>query len=157
GKRTLTGASGMLTKYLLPFLAGAGVALMIYTVVSQNKPMVRPEPVVQPAPAPYAANVPGAGLVEPSSEYITVGTDVSGVVRKVLVKAGDQVKDGDPLFEIDDRAMRAELAMREADVASAQSSISKLKALPRVEDIPPAQARVEEAKSLLADAAARLD
>jgi RND family efflux transporter MFP subunit len=41
---------------------------------------------------------------------------VSGVVEEVLVKVGDQVKRGDPLFRVDSREARAAVASREAEI-----------------------------------------
>ncbi len=146
----------MMTKFLLPLLAIAGVALAVYTVMAQNKPQMVSPPVVQPASSPYESQVPGAGLVEPSTEFIAVGTNVPGIVTRVFVKAGDRVKAGDPLFAIDDRSLRAELAMREAAVAVAASQIERLTSLPRAEDVPPAEARVREAESQVADLEAQL-
>jgi multidrug efflux pump subunit AcrA (membrane-fusion protein) len=146
----------MLTKYLLPLLAVAGVVLAVYTVAAQNKPQPVTPPVAEPASSPYETKVPGAGLVEPSTEFIAVGTHVPGVVTSVHVKAGDRVKAGDPLFGIDDRTLRADLAARETAVRVAQAQLEKLLASPRPEDVPPAEARVREAESQLADLKAQL-
>lgn len=146
----------MFTKILLPLLAIAGVCLAVYTVMAQNKPQLVSPPVAQPASSPYESQVPGAGLVEPSTEFIDVGTNVPGIVTRVLVKAGDQVKAGDPLFSIDDRSLKAELAMRDAAVAVATAQIERLTSLPRVEDVPPAEARLTEAESQVADVQAQL-
>ncbi|MBY0262806.1 MAG: biotin/lipoyl-binding protein [Phycisphaerales bacterium] len=143
-------------KYGLPLLALMGVLLAVYTVTAQNKPTPVMPPVAQPASAPYSANVPGAGLVEPSTEFIAVGTHAAGVVTQVFVKANDRVKAGDPLFTIDDRALRSELAAREATARSAQASLDRMLAMPRAEDIPPAEAKLLEAQSQLADAQAQL-
>jgi HlyD family secretion protein len=136
---------------IIPTLAVAGVCLAAYTVMKQNKPIVPAQPVAQPASPPYADRVAGAGLVEASTQNIAIGTQISGVVSKVHVKAGDRVKAGDPLFTIDERQQSAELAVREAALRSAQQSLAKLKALPRVEDVPPAEARVVEMKAMVDD------
>jgi multidrug efflux pump subunit AcrA (membrane-fusion protein) len=136
---------------IIPTLAVAGVCLAAYTVMKQNKPIIPAQPVAQPASPPYADRVAGAGLVEASTQNIAIGTQISGVVSKVHVKAGDRVKAGDPLFTIDERQQSAELAVREAALRSAQQSLAKLKALPRVEDVPPAEARVVEMKAMVDD------
>lgn len=146
----------MIVKYVVPLLAVLGAGLAVVTVLAQQKKVVPAPPVAQPAPAPYAANVPGAGLVEPSTENIAIGTNIAGVATKVLVKAGDRVKAGDPLFTIDDRAQRAELAMREAAVQAAEAQVGRLTALPRAEDIPPAEARLVAAESDAGDQDAKL-
>lgn len=141
----------MFVKYVVPALAVLGAGVAVYTVLAQNKKTEPAAPLVQPATAPFKANVPGAGLVEPSTENIAIGTQLAGVVMEVFVKAGDRVAKGAPLFKIDDRSLRAELAMREAAVQVASSSLQRLQSLPRAEDIPPVEARVREAEADLAD------
>lgn len=146
----------MFIKYFLPLAAIAGVLFVVYTVMAQNKPLPPAQPVAAPAASPYQSQVPGAGLVEPSTEFIAIGTNVSGVVTKIFVKPGDKVKQGDALFMIDDRSLRAELASREAMVLAAQSSLEKLLAMPRAEELPPAEAKLREAESQVADLSAQL-
>jgi multidrug efflux pump subunit AcrA (membrane-fusion protein) len=143
-------------KYGLPILALLGVLLAVYTVTAQNRPTPVQPPVAQPASAPFSANVPGAGLVEPSTEFIGVGTHAPGIVARVYVKAGEHVKAGDPLFSVDDRSLRAELATREAAVRASRASLDRMLAMPRAEDVPPAEARLREAESQLEDARAQL-
>ena len=76
-----------------------------------------------------------------------------GVVWEVFVKIGDKVKKGDPLFRLDDRELpgrAARCARRAWPRPSAQ--FHKLEAAPRAEDIPPAEAAVEEARAKVNDA-----
>lgn len=147
----------MVTKYMLPVLAVCGIALAVMTVRAQSREVKPAPPVAQPAPAPYEANVPGAGLVEASTENIAIGTHVPGVVTKVFVKAGDKVKAGDALFSLDDRQMRAELGLREAAVLTAQAELDRLKQRPRPEEIPPMEARLAAAERARDDSRAMLD
>lgn len=146
----------MVTKYLLPLLAIAGVWLAVYTVMAQSTPTKVMPPVAQPASAPYASQVPGAGLVEPSTEFIAIGTNVPGIVTRVYVKATDRVKAGDPLFSIDDRTLKAELEARQAAVAVAQAQLDRMIAMPRPEDLPPLEASLSGAQSQLDDLKAQL-
>lgn len=136
---------------VIPALAVAGVCLAVYTAMQQNKPVTPAQPVARPASPPYADRLAGAGLVEASTQNIAIGTQISGVVSAVMVRAGDHAKAGDPLFTIDDRQARAELGVRQAAHRSAERALAKLRALPRAEDVPPAEARVEEMTTMLAD------
>jgi multidrug resistance efflux pump len=77
-------------------------------------------------------------------------------VTNVYVHAGDDVKKGHPLFSLDDRDLRAELALRKANLDLARSRLAKLEVSPRPEEIPPAEARVAEASALLEDAKVQL-
>jgi HlyD family secretion protein len=149
--------------YVIPLLAVAGVGVAAWTAFSSNKPVVPAQPVAQPAASPFASPVAGAGIVEASTRNIAIGTNVPGIVTKVYVQIGDQVKAGMPLFSIDDRTLRSELAVRQSELASAEASLAEANArlgrdqrAPRVEDLPPLEARVAEAQASLEDARVQL-
>lgn len=142
----------MIRKYVLPILALFGVAFAVFTVVNGQKQLPPAPPVAQPADAPYEAKVAGAGIVESASENIAISTPVPGLVTDVKVAVGSDVKQGDELFRLDTRDMQAELLVRKAALESARQKLEKLKAMPRAEDLPPAQAKVVEAQASLADA-----
>ena len=109
-------------------------------------------PPIAPPTAGFQHTVGAVGLVEASSENISISTAVSGLVVHVYVKAGDRVSAGQPLFSLDDRDLKAELVTRHASVEAARSRVAKLEQSPRPEEIPPAEARVREAEAALADA-----
>jgi RND family efflux transporter MFP subunit len=113
----------MFRKYLLPALAVLGVVFSIYSVVTGQRPIAPAQPVTLPAQSEFQSKVAGAGIVEASTENIAVGTLVPGVVTEVSVKIGDTVKAGAPLFRIDDRDLRAELAVRQAVLLSARARV----------------------------------
>jgi len=142
----------MFRKIFLPVLAVVGVVFAIYTVKAGNKPVPVSKPVAEPALAPFGSYVAGSGLIESSTENIAVGTHVAGVVTRVRAKVGDTVKAGDELFQIDDRDLKAELAVREAALLSAKAELEKLENMPRPEEIPLAEARVGEARATLENA-----
>jgi multidrug resistance efflux pump len=142
----------MFRKYLLPLLAIAGVVFAVFSVVRGQRPVPPAPPVAEPARAPYQAYVAGAGIIEASTENIAIGTNVPGIVTDVVVKVGDRVKAGDALFKIDDRTMQSQLVVQQAALESARQKLAKLVAMPRAEDVPPAEAKVTEAEAALADA-----
>jgi multidrug efflux pump subunit AcrA (membrane-fusion protein) len=147
----------MFTRYILPILAIAGVVWAVLFVRAGSKPIPASQPVAEPAHAPFESYIAGAGLVEASTENIAVGTIVPGVVTDLFVKVGDTVKAGDPLFKVDDRDLQAELIVRKSGLASAKEKLARLQSLPRPEDIPPAEAKVAEAKAQFADAKDQLE
>jgi multidrug efflux pump subunit AcrA (membrane-fusion protein) len=86
-------------------------------------PRGRPPPAARVAATvapPFAAQVSGTGLTETGRGNIAIGTPVAGVVAAVHVRVGDAVAAGAPLFSIDDRALRADLAVARAKVAEAE-------------------------------------
>jgi HlyD family secretion protein len=114
----------MIRKYLIPLLALAGVAFAVFTVIrGDNTPP--PVPSFSDAPqSPYRTSVAGSGLVEASTENILIGTPIAGIVAKIFVQIGGNVKAGDPLFMIDDRALRSDLAIRVAAVQVAEAQLA---------------------------------
>lgn len=147
----------MMTRYILPLVAVIGVTFAVYTVVQARQSASPSKPVVTPPSRPTAdRTIAGSGLVEARRENIPIGVNVPGVVTELFVKKGDYVKKGAPLFRVDDRELKAMLRVREADLASAKATYHKLKAAPRPEDVPPAEAAVEEAKARLNDSEAAM-
>ena len=147
----------MLTRIGIPVLAGVAV---IFAAISVNR--LRPveskvEPYLPPPSASFNGKVGAVGIVEASSENIAVSLPVPGMVTAVYIKAGDRVTKGQRLFSLDDRDVRAELALRQSTLDLAKARLEKLEASPRPEEIPPAEARVREAEAQLSDAKVQLD
>jgi HlyD family secretion protein len=118
---------------------------------------VRPvhNPTIPASPPPETTSdktVAAEGLVEPESENIALSSAVSGLVTRVYAKTGDRVRAGQPLFSLDDREFAADLGVKRAMLESARARLARLQQAPRPEEVPPAQAKVDEAKTLLADA-----
>jgi len=109
-------------------LAAVGFLFAIYSVVSSNQPMPVAEAVAEPASAPYKSYIAGSGIIEAKSQNIAIGTPLPGIVIKVAVKVGDKVKTGAPLFYLDDRDTRAELAIKSADLVKAKADVIVAKA-----------------------------
>ena len=137
----------MLTKIALPIIALALIAFAVNFLAATGERIPELPPPIQPATNPYATTVAGAGIVEPQTENISVGSPVSGVVVEVMAVVGRKVKAGDPLFRIDDRQLRAELAIRQAMLSDAMAELERLEGMPRPEELPAAEARVREAQA----------
>jgi HlyD family secretion protein len=122
--RSPNSKAGVFRKYILPLLALAGVVLATVEVMrtERNRPPVSPSTEIPESP--YPCYVAGAGLVEASSENISVGSQTAGIVSRIFVGIGDAVEAGEPLFEIDGRAVRAELAKSQAAVRVAEVEVA---------------------------------
>src|SRR5260221_1333310 len=110
-------------KLILPLIA---LAALIFGAVSVVPSQPNHEPTTPPSPppvSPYARTVAAVGLVETSTENIAIGTPLSDVVTEVPVTVGQAVKVGDPLFKLDDRQRRADLAARQAELRVAESEV----------------------------------
>lgn len=147
----------MFRNWFLPMIALSllGVAGYHVTKNAQAKPAL--DPPSPPPRSPFNDTVAAVGLTEPQSEDISIGTHVAGVVQEIFVKVGDSVKAGAPLFRIDDRQLKADLAVREALLATAEAQLTKLEQSPRPEELPGSLARVKEAEAKVIQEADRYE
>lgn len=117
------------SRQVLPVLAVIGLLAAIVMVVRGQPDRELVAPPETPARAEGALagqpRVAGAGIVEPSSELVQVGTSTSGLVEAVLVAPGDTVAPGQPLFRVDTRTARSRVAELEAQVARARAAIGE--------------------------------
>jgi multidrug efflux pump subunit AcrA (membrane-fusion protein) len=109
-------------------------------------------PPLPPPTSPFGNTVAGAGIVEPSTEAsgsaaVAVGSQLPGVVTRVCVRIGEEVKAGALLFELDRRQAEADVLVRETAVAAAQAQLRRLDMQPRPEEVPPAEAQVRAAEA----------
>ena len=80
-------------------------------------------------------------------DTVTVAPRVNGYVDQVFVIDNQTVKAGDPLFQVDDRHLQAQLTLAKARARSARAQLTKLEQLPRPEDVPPSEAKVQAARA----------
>src|SRR5258708_10253315 len=110
-------------RFILPAIGVAAAVWATYSVVRtqpRRAPPARPTP---PAIADSKETVAAVGLIEAGTENIWVGTPLAGVVDKVFVTAGRSVSSGEPLFQLDTRQLRAELAVRQQAVLVARARV----------------------------------
>lgn len=123
----------------LPLVAVAGLVIAALFIWFGLPDRQLEEPEREPPRATGAlansARVAGAGVVEPSSETISVGTALAGLVTDLRVQPGDFVTMGQPLFVVDTRAIRSRIAESGAAVGEARAAIRE------------AQAAIAEARS----------
>jgi multidrug resistance efflux pump len=119
-------------RQILPALALIGLAIAAWLILVGLPDRSTAEPSEQPPKAvgelAGKARVAGAGIVEPASEIIDIGSALSGLVTDVRVRPGDRVARGDVLFMVDARAARAQLAEATAAIAEARASIAEASA-----------------------------
>jgi len=117
------------SRQILPVIALIGIVLAAWYIASGVPDRATAEPEQQP-PQPSGelaegARVAASGLVEPSSEVIAIGSALSGLVTDLRVSPGERVDKGQPLFTVDDRAVRAQLSEAEAAIAEARAAIAE--------------------------------
>ena len=115
-------------RFTLPII---GLVAALWAAYSVARTQPRRHSTSPPAPPPvsdFRNTVAAVGLVEANSENIAIGTPLAGVVSQVFVSVGQPVKAGDPLFVLDTRQLRADLAVRRSALASAKSRIKVARA-----------------------------
>jgi len=117
------------SRQILPILAVIGIVIAVLFIFRELPDREISEPDREPAKATGAlANadrVAGAGLVEPASEIIDIGSALSGLITDVRVQPGDYVAKGQVLFLVDDRAARARLQEANAAIGEARAAINE--------------------------------
>ncbi len=123
------------SRQILPVIAVIGVLIAAWYIVTGLPDRETSEPAEQPPKAvgelANAPRVAGAGIVEPASEVIDIGSALSGLVTDVRVKPGDKVAAGEVLFLVDARAARASLAQAGAAIQEARAAIAEAAAAQR--------------------------
>jgi len=113
-----------LSRFIPPLLALAGIIFAIVSSIQGARSTPPAAPLVAPPAAPFESFVAGAGIVEASTENISIGTGLPGVIAKIHVALGSVVRPGDPLFTIDDRSQLATVAVRRAAVQYAKAQLA---------------------------------
>jgi HlyD family secretion protein len=109
-------------------------------------------PVFAPVSSPFDSAIYANGIIESdqsSGSNINIFPEVSGPITKVLVREGQQVSAGAPLFTIDDSVQRATTEELRLQAEASLALLNELKAEPRPETLAVAQAQVGQAESNL--------
>ena len=135
-----------MSRFVLPILGLCMGVLGFYHVQQRSQPAPLTAPPATPPRAPFEQVVAAAGVVEAETENIAIGAALPGLVLEVYVpssKVGQRVQAGTPLFRIDDRHLKAQFAVAEAQLTSAQAALARLEQQPRPEELPPSLAKVK--------------
>jgi HlyD family secretion protein len=150
-------------------LALLGFCLGAYTVIAGSAPLPAAQALSEPSRSPFAVFLSGSGIIEAQSENIAIASPVGGVVEEVHIEVGQKVAQGDPLFTLDQRQLKADLAVQlasarvsQAELGDAQTqfslrqNISDPRAVSR-EEFAKRKATLEIAEARNAEAKAKVD
>jgi HlyD family secretion protein len=108
---------------LLPLLAVGSLSYAFVSIAATQPVRELTDPPMPPPQSSMGKSVAAIGLIEPSSEAITVGSARSGVVDQIFVEVGDSVKKGQPLLKLRNRELEAEKAVAVAALKQAQAQV----------------------------------
>src|SRR6266851_5544415 len=89
---------------VLPIIAIAVAIIAAVAVAAMQPRRKQTNPPAAPPASEFQHTVAAVGLIESSSENIRIGSHLSGIVEEVLVRAGDNVAVGAPLFRLETRS-----------------------------------------------------
>jgi HlyD family secretion protein len=141
----------MLRNLWLQGLAVIALSFAIIHMVNAYQTVPKLAPPKEPATSPFGKTLAGAGMVEPETENISIGSNVPGIVREVCVKVGEEVKEGAVLFRIDERQLEADEKLKLANVRAARASLDQLEKR-RKEEVPVTEAKLREAEAMVQEA-----
>jgi HlyD family secretion protein len=104
---------------------------------------------VAPSTRSTSALIAAPGRVEPISEEIEVGIELSGRLREVLVEEGDRVTRGQVIARLESADFAARLASAEARLSLARAELERLINGARAEERREANAVVDQAEATL--------
>lgn len=122
---SLPRASRRLAPFRVVAVLSATTLLFVVTACKDAPPPQRPAPVVSTSPAirgPLPYVVQANGQVEPN-RTVAVQSLVSGMLTRVAIAEGDEVRQGQVLFQIDPRPFRAELERVQGTIARDQATL----------------------------------
>ena len=100
--------------------------------------------------------IAGPGRVEPVSEDIQIGSELSGKLKSVNVEEGDHVRRGQVLAVLENSDYRAEVLSAQAEVQARQAALEKVVNGARAQERSEALASVHAAKAVMDNARAEM-
>ncbi len=103
------------------------------------------------------ALIAGPGRVEPHSEDIKLGAELSGKLKSVLVEEGDRVTRGQVLAELENSDYRAQVASAEAEVLQKEAELRKVINGARTAERREAFSNVQESEAVMNNARSEME
>jgi len=107
------------------YLAIGGIILGVMLMRNIAAPQPQQQPVAEPAVNPYSNAIVASGIIESADRNVAIGVPQPGIVTVILADVWNSVNKGDPLFQIDDRDLRAQLVVQQANIAVAEATVNR--------------------------------
>ncbi len=119
----------MSLKWAFPIAGVLGILIMICYVTSANTTPPLAVPITTPVSVPFVKYIGGAGITEPNTEIISLGTNKSGLIKSVDVRVGQIVQRGQILFVIENLEAQAQRDEYQAEFHDAQDKYNIIAAI----------------------------
>lgn len=140
---------------VIAVLAVTGSAALI-VVRSRSAAVAKAAPNVQ-KPGEVQQIISGPGRVEPQSEDIKLGSELSGKLKSVYVEEGDHVTRSQLLAELQNDDYRAQIWSAEAQVIAKEATLRKVLNGARAQERSEAMSSVRAAEALMNNACAEME
>jgi len=128
------------------------ISLQLFSASRHKAKTTKPDA----ASSEFVEMIAGPGQVEPVSEDIKLGSELSGKLQSVNVAEGDSVHKGEVLAALENGDYRAELASANAEVLEKEAMLRKTTNGAREQERAEARASMREAQAVMANAQAEL-
>jgi HlyD family secretion protein len=137
-------------------IVGLGIFLMTASLVVASRRGHESTAASAPSSHSSPRMVAGPGRVEPSSEDIKIGSELSGRLKVVNVEEGDAIQRGQVLAELENADYRAQVESARANVIAKQAVLRKVINGARRQERDEARSSVNEAKAVTENAKSEL-
>jgi HlyD family secretion protein len=131
-------------KFIL--LSSLVVALSVLSSFNGQDETLKLQPLQSAPVSPFKSSIFGVGIVEPSTNNISIGSSLSRIVEKILVHVGAKVQKGQILIELDNRDLIALLDKERIDLKKSHIELKKLESMPTHEDLTIAKLEMQTAE-----------
>lgn len=146
---------------MFKILSGSTIALLLLSCGGGNPDIVSPRDtgvmvvdyaVVQPTGVANVINIPGSLL---ATESAMLSAQSSGKVTEILFEEGEAVQKGQILVRLDDRALRAQQKMLDAQVKTAEKDLGRKQQLADIQGV--SASDIDDANLKVSDIQAQKD
>ena len=131
---------------------GLGVFLLTATLVLASRRGHESDAARKSTANSVLLPIAGPGRVEPASEDIKIGSELSGRLKVVNVEEGDTIHHGEVLAELENADYRAQVASAHANVIAKEAVLRKVVNGARHQERAEAWSSVNEAKAVMENA-----
>ena len=144
------------TILIVVIIAILAVTVSVILISARSRPAAMESGRRQPQ-VDQPQTISGPGLVEPLSEDIKLGSELSGKLKTVYVEEGDHVTSGQLLAELQNDDYRAQIESAEAQVIAKEATLRKVVNGARAQERSEAMSSARAAEAVMNNARAEME